>query len=243
MKQSAEFYIGYQPQAPARLRAALRRMTIALLCLAAVLALLMVAGQKRFADSTFEFGQVRMITGVVREHPYPELELPSGQQALLVAPGKHGAGELVRGLDGSTVNLSASRIYRASNQMLEIQPGSVRLLGRGISASVSPAFGERISVIGEIVDSKCHLGVMNPGEGKVHRACAARCLSGGIPPAFLARDEKGHSELFLLTGEHGEPLRRELLDYIAEPVRVTGSVVHHGSLLELRLTDLQRATH
>jgi hypothetical protein len=29
-----------------------------------------------------------------------------------------------------------------------------------------------MTLTGEIVDSKCYLGVMNPGQGKVHRDCA-----------------------------------------------------------------------
>ena len=43
---------------------------------------------------------------------------------------------------------------------------------------------DTFTLIGEIVDSKRYLGVMNPGNGKVHRDCAVRCLSGGIPPIF-----------------------------------------------------------
>ena len=33
-----------------------------------------------------------------------------------------------------------------------------------------------VELTGEIADSKCWLGVMNPGEGTVHRDCARRCL-------------------------------------------------------------------
>jgi hypothetical protein len=43
------------------------------------------------------------------------------------------------------------------------------------------------TLIGEIVDSKCYLGVMNPGALIPHRACAIRCISGGIPPVLLVR--------------------------------------------------------
>jgi len=38
------------------------------------------------------------------------------------------------------------------------------------------------TLVGEIVDSKCFLGVMNPGQLTTHRACAIRCISGGVRP-------------------------------------------------------------
>jgi hypothetical protein len=48
---------------------------------------------------------------------------------------------------------------------------------------------------GEIVDTKCYLGVMTPGEDKVHRGCAVRCISRGVPPAFLVRDASADSRI------------------------------------------------
>ncbi len=59
-----------------------------------------------------------------------------------------------------------------------------------------------VTLTGEIVDTKCHLGVMNPGEGKVHRDCAVRCISGGAPPVSGA-DQEGDTRLLLLTGADG----------------------------------------
>jgi hypothetical protein len=63
---------------------------------------------------------------------------------------------------------------------------------------------------------------MNPGEGKVHRDCAARCISGGVPPAFLVRDAAGTTRLLILTGHRDAG---QLLDYVAEPVTVRGSIL------------------
>lgn len=48
---------------------------------------------------------------------------------------------------------------------------------------------------GEIVDSKCYLGVMNPGNLKAHRACAINCIQGGVPPVLLVRDGGGASAM------------------------------------------------
>ena len=64
---------------------------------------------------------------------------------------------------------------------------------------------------------------MNPGQGKVHRDCAARCLSGGIPPIFVTTD--GH-EQFLLVGLDGRALGRDALrEFIAEPITIRENVL------------------
>ena len=85
-----------------------------------------------------------------------------------------------------------------------------------------------VQLTGEIVDSKCYFGVMNPGNGKVHRDCAARCISGGVPPAFLVRDASGHAETLLLAN-----WKRELLNHIAEPVTIRGRLVRSDGRLSL----------
>ena len=90
-----------------------------------------------------------------------------------------------------------------------------------------------VTLTGEIVDSKCYLGVMNPGQGKVHRDCAARCLSGGIPPIFITTDGR---EQFLLVGLDGRALGRDALrEFVAESITIQGRVLARGDsqLLEI----------
>ena len=92
---------------------------------------------------------------------------------------------------------------------------------------------------GEIVDSKCFLGVMNPGSGKVHRDCAARCVSGGVPPIFVSSDGRQ----FLLVDTQGRAVRGDALrDFIAEPIRLTGRIfqVNDQAFLQLDLPTLSR---
>ena len=69
---------------------------------------------------------------------------------------------------------------------------------------------------------------MNPGAGKVHRDCAVRCISGGIPPAFLVRDSRGSVVTLLLAH-----WKRELLEHVAEPVTVRGHLVRSAGRLTL----------
>jgi len=90
-----------------------------------------------------------------------------------------------------------------------------------------------VTLTGEIVDSKCYLGVMNPGQGKVHRDCAALCLNGGIPPIFVTTDG---TEQLLLVGLDGRALGRDALrEFIAEPIRIQGQLVKTGSARLLKI--------
>ena len=90
------------------------------------------------------------------------------------------------------------------------------------------------TLIGEIVDSKCYLGVMNPGQLTTHRACAIRCISGGIPPVLLVHQTNGPALYFLLVSRDGRPVNKQVLDMVAEPVQITGDVERQGELLILR---------
>ena len=117
--------------------------------------------------------------------------------------------------------------------MLEIVPSSIVVI------DIQPTIQETIrdlgtvTLTGEIVDSKCYLGVMNPGQGKVHRDCAARCLSGGIPPILVTTDGR---EQFLLVGPDGRALGRDALrEFIAEPIRIQGELLESGSTQLLKV--------
>src|SRR5208283_1131726 len=152
---------------------------------------------------------------------------------LLVAPGKHGADGLVAGFDGKQVRLQGQLIYRQGGTMVEITPGSISAI------DLKPALQETtrdlgpVTVTGEIVDSKCYLGVMNPGQGKVHRDCAARCLSGGIPPIFVTANE---GEQFLLIGPDGNALGRDALrEFVAEPLTIRGEMLQRGDSRLLKI--------
>ena len=91
-----------------------------------------------------------------------------------------------------------------------------------------------VTLTGEIVDSKCFLGVMNPGQLTPHRACAIRCISGGCPPVLLVRQKDGPPAYFLLVSADGKPVNKQVLDMVAEPLQITGEVVRLGEMLVLK---------
>jgi hypothetical protein len=220
----SEFYVGYASKAPRATAVWIRRCIIAVFAGVAVIALALVFAQRPFAPSSFEFGVTRTFAGVLHETPAPSIELIGGKHALLVAPGKHGASDLIRGLDGRAADLAGSRIRRGPDLMIEVVPGSIRVFGDQPAERPAWVFAGDVSVRGEIVDSKCYLGVMNPGEGKVHRDCAARCISGGAPPALIAADRDGRIQFLLLTGRNGRAINRHVLRFVGEPVQVTGTL-------------------
>jgi hypothetical protein len=234
-----EFYVGYLPSAPPLLARRLRAAVLAIFAWVVCVGLVLVLAQRRLDGRLFEFGQPREFRGQIELDPEPTLAVtrpgPGAgvSRYLLVGPGKHGARELVAELDGQEVRLRAQLISRGPETALEVEPGSVERLGPGGRAPARTVLGPR-TLRGEIVDSKCHFGVMNPGEGKTHKDCAIRCISGGAPALLRSRDASGETRYFFLTAPDGRSLGREVLDFVAEPVEITGSVERHDSVYVLR---------
>ena len=234
-----DFYVGYLPSAPPSVARRVRAAVTAIFAIGATVALVLAAAQRRLDGRLFEFGRPREFRGEIGLDPQPTLAVTRpGADAgvsryLLVGPGKHGARELVADFDRKAVRLRAQLISRGAETALEFEPGSVELEAPAALAPAVTVVGTR-TLRGEIVDSKCHFGVMNPGEGKAHKECAVRCISGGAPALLRSRDASGETRYFLLAGPDGRALGRELLDFVAEPVEITGSVERHDSVYVLR---------
>jgi hypothetical protein len=243
-----DFYVGYVPRAPAALARFLRKVIVSFGLLAVTVALILITGQKPFAISAFEYGKMQEFEGIIEARPYPTLLVERPGEAsgndkhsryLLVAPGKHGADGLVGQFDGRRVRLEGQLIYRNNATMIEAAPGSVTPLD-STSASPGPTIDlGPATLTGEIVDSKCYLGVMNPGNGKVHRDCAARCISGGIPPVFVTLNG---GEQFLLIGPDGKAIKPDALhQFVAEPITMRGELFQKGDsrLLQIDVRELR----
>jgi len=236
---AGDLYIGWRERMPAGLarfvRSRLGCAGVALLAIAAGL----VAAQRPFSHGVHEFGKVRALEGWISLHPYPMLRMerpndPGVSSYLLVSPFKFGAAERLRGLEGARVRLAGTLIYREGSTLLELSDAEIERVP-GTRLAPQPAIQDLgiQELAGEIVDSKCFLGVMKPGEFKPHRACAARCLSGGIPPLFVVRGASGWLPL-LLTSESGGPVERDpLIEYVAEPLRIRGRVTRRDDWLIL----------
>lgn len=241
-----EFYIGWQDRAPVDVGRRMRRIVLFLGCAALALGVLLAAAQRNIGIAVFEWGTVKTFSGVFRSHPVPHLLVPQhdgGDTArfdshLLVAPFKFGLERaLTRTMDGAPVTLEGTLIHRDSERMIEVRPGSIRrtsMAAPDCSRLLRPVSLGRHTLLGEIVDSKCYFGVMNPGRLKPHRACAIRCISGGIPPVLLVRRADAKPLYFILISPENAPVNSEVLPFVAEPVSITGEVLRQGDLLILR---------
>lgn len=243
-----EFYVGYDGTMPPRLARRTRRTVAVVLALMVAVAASLVWAQRPFAPSRFEFGTIRAFRGTVVTQPYPALLVPRPGHApglpdvssyILVGPGKSGAAGLAA-FDRAPVALEGTLVYRDEQTMIEVVSGSVHrdpAATSGAGAGGSPGTNVEdlgsARLVGEIVDSKCFLGVMNPGNLQVHRDCAVRCISGGVPPVLVVHDRRGALSYLILVSKRGLPVNQQVLAMIATPVAITGRVTRRGDQLFL----------
>jgi len=238
---SEEFYIGYKNKMPSGISRFLRRVIAVIALIMLALMLLLVKGQRPFLPSQCEYPTVKSFEGVIIEKPYPLLLIEHHYSDkdrnfslyYLVAEGKHGAGDLVKGLDRKFVSFKGSLTYLDGQTMIEIIGDSLQVKSNYTSNPFTYKFLDQRTFTGQIVDSKCYLGVMNPADLGEHRDCAIRCISGGIPPLFIVQDKNGKKLYMLLESLDGKSVNQEVLGLIDEPVEITGRVMSYGNLLFL----------
>lgn len=248
MSEKDPFYVGYLP-----LPKAIKRFIVPWLVGNAVLAIgiaAVVASQHRApGNGVWDTSQVVQIEGVLQTAPYPVLHGYDGRAYILVEQGKLGAQQRIESagiaLPNTSVSVAGYLIERDGRKVLEIdgtmQDPISRLTGLPPVGLPYPPDQPRWpsqlldlgthTLRGEIVDPKCYLGVMQPGDGKTHKVCATLCISGGIPPMFLVRDDKGNTAAYLLTDEQGGAIPESVYPYIADPIELTGQVFRDGDLL------------
>lgn len=235
-----DFYIGWQAAAPSGLTRFVRRRVLTLLTASAALGAVLALARAPFSSARFEYGVVRSFAGRLEHIPYPTLVVArpgaegSASRWLLTVFGKRGAEGATAAHDGHDVRFEGSLIHRDGVTMVELLPETLVDLGTAdtrpsaIAASVPGGMPTRFE--GEIVDAKCFLGVMKPGDLKTHRACAARCISGGVPPVLLVRDAEGRATYHLLVDEAGGTVNERVLHLVAEPIAVEGRLVQRDGL-------------
>jgi len=240
-----EFYIGWETKAAPGIRKTAHKVVILLLSLALLAPVLLAVSQRMVGQSVFEWGTSKMFSGILQTQPYPHLlvprpgltgGLPQFSTYHLVAPWKFGLSrEALAPLDGRSVTLRGTLIYRGDQTMVETKPEWIQAEKEGAGVSLPPTVVlGRQTFVGEIVDSKCFLGVMNPGQLTPHRACAIRCISGGVPPVLLVRQNDGSATYLLLVSSGGKPVNQQVLDMVADLVEITGELERQGDLLILR---------
>jgi nitrite reductase/ring-hydroxylating ferredoxin subunit len=193
--------------------------------------------QKKIANSSYRYNEVAAYTGIVSNDPFPHILFTKGKDVFgnpinevlpLVNAWKFGADSLIsqwcKDHPGGMATIKGTIIIRDSVRVMELT-GKENSFEKPTSQIVylKPQIEKlgMVSIKGEIIDPKCYLGAMNPGEGKPHRSCAIRCISGGIMP-MVTYWEKNQKKYAVLLGEHGEKINDQVLDFVAEPVDIKG---------------------
>ncbi len=235
-----EFYVGYLPTPASHLKTL--RVLIPGVVLAFLAGVAIISFVQRDPGSAVWRSQVETFEGIVRTEPWPMLitTTPDGPRVvLLVEEGKHGAQQRVAPWIGQHVAAKGLVLTRDSRIILELVPDDDAIAAAavlqpaivGIAAPDNLASALRVSLRGEIIDSKCYHGAMKPGEGKTHKACATLCISNGIPAMFIAED----GSAYLLATADGAPLDKDTLSKIGERVEVRGEVTPLADMRVLRI--------
>jgi hypothetical protein len=235
-----EFYIGYETVTPPGVWRSVRAWVAAASLLTVAVATFVTMAQRPLAESSFAYGRTQAWSGYLVWAPAPALLVPNGHgftRYWLVGRGKHGAAAALAGLGDGWVEVRGSEITRDPWRMVEI--ASSVPASRPVDAPAPPRHdegqGQPVSLRGEIVDSKCFLGVMNPGERTVHRDCAIRCLSGGVTPMFSYTDAAGTPQLAVIVDAWGTVPPKATRDNVGRILNLDGRLFTVGGVPVLRL--------
>ncbi len=180
--------------------------------------------------------------GLFLEDPYPHLVVPTedGAATVLMSSGnKAGIQGYFPKLDGKVVTGRGFGMNRDGRRFLELWGGlkeaelpadQLEMVRRAPWEDLGP-----VEISGEIVDSKCYYGRMRPGNGKAHRACAQLCVRGGVPPVLVTHAPDGRRNHLLVVGPDRSDVHEAILDWIAEPVRIDGTLWKRGDLFAIEL--------
>lgn len=252
-----EFYIGWMSKAPASFAKHVKKVLLILFPLVLIIGLMLASFQKKFSTGNFEFGKITELKGIYFNSPVPMLRVLNVKDIFgntfytsipLVGYGKHGAETAIMELEkekdvsfnGKELTLKGTLIYTDGKILLQVNKDDYPVvnIGKEVAAELPKQneFGIQ-KIKGEIIDPKCYFGVMKPGEGKVHRDCAIRCILGGIPPVLKAMNEKGEKNYYLLVGPNGEKMNETVQDYVAEPVEIEARSVQLDDWVILYVKD------
>lgn len=244
MPSKPPIYVGYL-QLPTRHRRFVVAAGVAFVTVLAAAGGVVAISQREPGEAVWDAGREHTWSGVVRMDPYPMLVGEDGTGRFIVGMGKFAVRERVEPFDGMACEVRGFSLAREHRRMIELSMDEDAIVARSEGAGppdrqTLPPAGEHVVIVGEIVDGKCYLGAMKPGDGKAHKACAVLCISGGLPP-LVAADLPGSGRLYPLLRVGGSvTLADDVLGMVGEPVRIEGrlSVVHGLPVLDVQPGDI-----
>jgi len=254
MNKSDEFYVSYiDGTLGPKTKSTLKRFCLLVFGLIIIGAVIFGFSQNPFKNSSFELTKETKITGTLHQNPYPMLRIKVGENnfknILLLGFGKLSANTYLNklrsqhgDLNGKTLSIEGNLIYYNSKTLIQINNKDKITVENKPNTTIPQNIniGE-VTFQGEIIDPKCYFGVMKPGKGKIHRSCAIRCISGGIPPVLATTDKNNISEYFLLTDMNKQPINKEILSYVGKPSNIKGYVekMEDWHILKINLSDIE----
>ncbi|MFB9841662.1 Rieske 2Fe-2S domain-containing protein [Mucilaginibacter ginsenosidivorans] len=241
------FFIGWSDQNPIAIIKFVKRAALGLCAVALLVAVGFTTRLTHVAKSSFDYEDLKTIQGQLVSYPFPAIRTiagkgQSGQTIIktypLVNDSKFGANGVVDSVmkhfntDHYLTSINGAVIQRNDVTAMELSKGELSVKVSDKNNNLPAAELKKLadtSILGEIIDPKCYLGAMNPGEGKPHRACAILCISGGIMPILTFKDEKGEMRYAILQGPRGEKINNQVLNYVAEPVKITGILYRYDN--------------
>jgi len=237
--RSDDFYVGYR-DAPPSVRRFVRVVIPAILWVMVVVNAVGLWAMRDPGDGVWDRSATETAKGVLRAEPYPMIVGDDGSVTLLVEAGKFGAQARAAPHGGRVVTAEGFPLTRHGWRMLELVPGSGAIVvSEDRMGTLVVGRPEPVELDGELLDAKCYLGAMKPGDGVGHRACAALCVRGGIPPMLGVRTGEG-VELYLVEGPEGGPIPEAWTRLMGVPVRVQGEVRQVGAASVIRARGVDR---
>ena len=237
MMKDKEFYVPYiEGSLGNKTKRKLKYFVVISILFILTAAILFSFSQKPFKNSTFELSSNTKISGTYHENPYPMLRVEIAENTfkniLLLGFGKSSANPFleklqdeVKDLNNKTLSIEGNLIYYNGKTLLQITDEEKVILVNDTGQNLpNRKIISEMTLQGEIIDPKCYFGVMKPGFGKIHRSCAVRCISGGIPPVFATSDENNISKYYLITDIDGKAMRKDILSFIGKPCQIKGIV-------------------
>ncbi len=249
MTDNQDFYVGYSPVPDRDRRFLLKTIPAGLLGLAGA-GIFVGSRARSVGGGRWETGTPVTLTGRLSFDPYPTLWV--GDEAIIIAGfGKRGSDPYTKPLDGKVVQATGVRIVRGNCFMLGVAEGNIVAIEAERAERPRPQPAETVSIIGEILDAQCFMGIMNPGYGRSHRGCATLCIRGGQPVYFSpgirsSMAEGGEMSCggngFVLAAPDGGAINQSILDHVAIPVSMTAKLERLGTMSRLTLIkdSLQR---
>ncbi len=175
------------------------------------------------------------LTGVVTTKPYALLHLPADANhpaphtMMLSVVGKYPV-VVPPAWEGRPIVAKGWVVRRGALDMLQMTAPPALATIQAVAPEPAEPLG-RWRITGEICDGQCYAGLMRPGTGIAHRACADFCLAGGVPPVFVTTAPLHAQSFLLMANAAGGPVGREMIDYVGLRVRLDGEVERHGDML------------